>query len=434
MKKLNLFLVFIMLSITVFGQDIIIDFAGEGASTEVTTVEVLNLSNCTNIEVPEGSSLNLTTGEIVTTIEEFENLENNFISSYPNPFGNSTSIEFYVNQNNYVSITICDIAGKIVANYSKEMTAGIHSFEFTANNLGMYFINVYGNDFVQSSKIICLSNNSQQAKLVYNEQVAENITGKSYKNGNSKDFSFTVGNRLKLKGISGEYAYATVMTVTPTVSATYTFNFVECTGGDNNNYATIEIGEQTWMAENLNTTSYANGDDIDYVQDETDWTNLGNNDEDKAYCYYETDGNSSGEIYGALYTYAAATNGDNSGTNVQGVCPNGWHLPSDAEWTTFTDELGGIESCAGKLKTHCLGLWDSPNTGATNETGFTAIPGGARGATAFFFDIGMFAHWWTSTEYNSENAWERSVDFFDIEANNFDYQKSTGMSVRCIKD
>ncbi|MEA3452135.1 MAG: T9SS type A sorting domain-containing protein, partial [Bacteroidota bacterium] len=200
MKKINLFLVFIMLSITVFGQDIIIDFAGSGASSEVTTVEVVNLSNGTSIEVSGENSLNVTTGTV--GVEEFENLESNSISSYPNPFENLTNIEFYVNQNDFVTVTICDITGKIVANYGKELTAGVHSFEFTANNLGMYFINVSGTNFVQSSKVICLSNNSQQAQLSYNEQTTEILPEKSYKSGNSKDFSFTVGDTLKLKGIS----------------------------------------------------------------------------------------------------------------------------------------------------------------------------------------------------------------------------------------
>lgn len=437
MKKSIYIITVLMLALTAnsFGQDIIINFAGEGASTEVTTVEVVNLSNCTSITVPSGSSLNLTTGEIITDVEEFENLESNSISSYPNPFGNSTSIEFYVSQTDYVTVTICDIAGKIVADYGKEMTAGLHSFEFTANNVGMYFINVSGTNFVQSSKVICLSNNSQQAQLVYNEQVTRTITEKNYKTDNSKEFSFTVGDTLKLKGISGDYAYATVIVVEPTASETYTFNFVACQDADGNNYAVVEINTQTWMAENIKTTSYVGGDAIPLVTNNTEWYNLENNDTEKAYCFYDNDENS---VYGALYTYAAATNGDNTGTDVQGVCPTGWHIPSDDEWTILTTYLGGESVAGGKLKSTCMELWNAPNTGATNERGFTALPGGLRESYidgSFHYD-GIYSYWWSATEDSGSSlgAWYHSFAYLYTNVYRDLNYKSYGFSVRCIKD
>ena len=152
-----------------------------------------------------------------------------------------------------------------------------------------------GTNFIQSSKVICLSNNSQQSQLIYKEQIAENIIEKSYNNGNSKEFSFTTGDMLKLKGISGDYDYATVIVFEPTVSTTYTFSFVECTDGDGNNYAVVTIGQQTWFAENLN---YQTADSWWYDNSSTN-----------------------GDIYGRLYTWSAALNS----------CPAGWHLPSDAE-------------------------------------------------------------------------------------------------------
>ncbi len=432
MCKLSFVLAFIMFSITGFGQDIIINFAGEGASTEVTTVEVVNLYNCTSIELPGGSSLNLTTG-VVTGVEEFEHLESNSISSYPNPFGNSTNIEFYVSQTDFVTITVCDIAGKIVADYGKELTVGVHSFEFTANNLGIYFIHVSGTNHVESSKVICLSINSQQAQLVYNEQIAGTKTEKSYKNANSKeDFSFSEGDILKIKGISGGYAYATVMVVEPTVSATYIFNFVECTDNDGNNYAVVEIGTQTWMAENIKTTSYINGDAIPLVTDNTEWANLGDNDTDKAYCFYDNDVNS---IYGALYTYATATNGDNSGVDIQGVCPTGWHIPNDDEWTTLTNELGGESVAGGKLKSTCMELWNAPNTGATNQSGFTALPCGLRDYLdgSFNYD-GVVVVWWSATQYDDSEAWWRNLSYDYAGSDSYYDNKSGGLYVRCVRD
>ena len=413
-----------MLSITVFGQDIIIDFAGQGASTEVTTVEVVNLSNCTSIEVPGNGSLNITTGEV--GVEEFENLESNNISSYPNPFSNSTSIEFYVNQSDYVTVTVCDIAGKVITDYGKELTSGVHSFEFTANNLGMYFINVSGTNFVQSSKVICLSNNSQQVQLVYNEQIAGATTAKSYKSSKD-DFSFTEGDTLKLKGISGDYAYATVMVVEPTVSATYTFDFVSCQDADGNNYAVVTIGEQTWMAENIKTTSYVGGDAIPLVIEDMEWYLLDY--PNKAYCFYEHDENS---VYGALYNHAAATNGDFTGIDVQGVCPTGWHLPSDGEWTVLTDELGGESEASGKLKSTCMELWEDPNTGATNESGFSALPGGGR--VSAFGGAGDTGVWWSATQYNGSSAWVRLLRCDNGIVVHGERLNQLGFSVRCLRD
>ena len=417
-----------MFSITVFGQDIIINFAGEGASTEITTVEIVNLSNCSSIEVAGGSSLNLS--NYIIGVEEFEYLESNNISSYPNPFNNSTNIEFYVNQSDYVTVTVCDIAGKVVADYSKELTAGVHSFEFTANNLGMYFINVSGTNFVQNSKVICLSNNPQQAQLVYNEQIAGTKIEKSYKNVNSKEFSFTEGDTLKLKGISSDYA--TVIVKIPTVSETYTFNFVACQDGDGNNYAIVEIGEQTWMAENIRTTKYPNGNDIPHIADDTEWADLEDNDTDDAYCFYDNDENS---VYGALYTYAAATNGVNTGTNIQGVCPDGWHVPSYDEWTTLSTQLGGENVAGGKLKSTCMELWNTHNTGATNESGFSVLPGGARSNSDGTFGItGGGSNWWSATQNSGSDAWYRYLYYVHAGFGRSYYYKSIGFFARCVMD
>ncbi len=434
MKKTSILSVFIMLSLTIFGQDIIIEFAGEGASTAVTTVEVVNLSNCTSIDVPGDSALNLTKGEIVVGIEEFENLESSLIQTYPNPFESSTNIEFSVNQMDYVTVTVYDISGKLVSGFGHEMNAGTHSFEFIANNPGIYFINISGTSFVHTSKVVCTSNSLEHSQLIYNEKVSESIAGNSYKSDNSKNFSFTEGDMLKLKGISGDYDYATIMTIEPSVSATYTFNFVECTDGDGNNYAIVEIGTQTWMAENMKTSSYAGGDDIPLVEDNTEWANLEDNDTDKAYCFYNNDPES---VYGALYTYAAATNGDNSGIDVQGICPTGWHVPSDGELTALTIELGGESVAGGKVKSICTSLWDAPNTAATNESGLSVLPAGGRAySDGMFFYAGISGDMRSSTQHTQFNSyvWKRYVGYHHAYLDRNNDVKSNGFPIRCIRD
>jgi len=433
MKKIKLFILSIILSVTAFAQDIIIDFVGDGASAEVTTVEIVNLSNCTSIEVPGDAAFNLTTGTVVG-IKQIEEEEKRFIQTFPNPFENSVNIQFYLEQRDHIDLTVCDISGKNVAAYNKELSAGMHVFVFTANKFGMYFINIAGSDFVNTSKIICLSNNAREAQLTYHAQTTDKPVEKLNKSDYSKEFSFTPGDTLKLKGISGDYDYATVIVREPTASETYTFNFVACQDGDGNNYAVTEIGNQTWMAENIRTTSYTVGGDIPLVTDESGWDALGDNNTDKAYCFYNNNANGEADIYGALYTYAAATNEDNSGTGVQGVCPIGWHVPSDAEWTALTDELGGELVAGGKLKSACSGFWFSPNTGANNVSGFSGLPGGYRNSFGSFVFIGMGGVWLSATEENDSRAWlyllGSSVEGVYRDKN----PKSNGHSVRCIKD
>ena len=203
---------------------------------------------------------------------------------------------------------------------------------------------------------------------------------------------------------------------------------------DGNSYATVIRGNQEWMAENLKVTHYPNGDAIPNVTNNTAWENLSGNNTDDAYCFYNND---TGTDYGALYTYAAAI-GDNwtrdNAVN-QGVCPDGWHLPSDAEWTELTDYLGGESVAGGKLKKTGTTHWDSPNTGATNESGFSALPGGYRSrGNGAFGNAGSYGHWWSSAEDSETNAWERYLYYTNAEASRNSYNKSYGFSVRCLRD
>ncbi len=432
MKKNIVFLVFIMFSFTIYGQDIIINFTGEGASANVDIVEIVNLSNCTSIEVQGNSSLNLS--DYSTIVEEPGNFKSILIQTYPNPFESFTYIKYYVKERDKVKISVSDIAGKTVAEYNREMTSGMHLCKFIPNNAGIFFITVSGTDFLHSSKVICINNLSQNAELTYQEQNPEKFFEKSNKNLNTEDFSFTEGDMLKLKGVSGNYT--TVITDIPATSKTYSFNFIECTDFDENNYAVVQIGGQTWMAENLKNTNYDAVNAIELVEEDTAWGELEDNNDDKAYCYYDIEGNEAGEIYGALYTWAAASNGETSETNpsgVQGACPLGWHLPSDAEWTELTDYLD--ENVGGKLKSTCMSLWNNPNTGAANETGFSALPAGGR-----YYDSGSFSgegdycDFWSATQSSETHAWWHVFSYFDsgfYRGNNY---KSSGFPVRCVQD
>jgi uncharacterized protein (TIGR02145 family) len=208
---------------------------------------------------------------------------------------------------------------------------------------------------------------------------------------------------------------------------------------DGNVYRTVQIGEQCWMAKNL---AY-----LPEITFEEDWGNdtlpqfaingyiPGSGTETvagaKATENYIT--------YGVLYNWSAAMNGAESSSEnpsgVQGICPNGWHLPSDDEWTELYTHLGEDTLVGGKLKESGTAHWFSPNTGATNESGFTALPGGSREASGVFVSgVGYIGFWWSATERPSTHAWRRYLFYGNSRLWRNGSDKSRAFSVRCIKD
>jgi len=202
---------------------------------------------------------------------------------------------------------------------------------------------------------------------------------------------------------------------------------------DGNVYQYIAIGEQVWMAENLRYLPNVVGPRMESATEPYYYV-YGYNGTDVAKAKSTANYN----IYGVLYNWAAAMNGANSSdanpSGVQGVCPAGWHLPSDAEWTQLTDFLGGEIVAGGCLKETGKYYWNSPNEGATNETGFTALPGGLRNYHGYFNEIGNNGAWWSATESEEWSAWYRCVTYDRSEMSRDDYYKELGFSVRCIRD
>jgi len=211
-------------------------------------------------------------------------------------------------------------------------------------------------------------------------------------------------------------------------------------------YNIVKIGDQWWMAENLKATYYADGTPIPKVTDNFAWSSLGST--NKAYCWYDNDSIVNSATYGALYTWAAAMNGEASSdanpSGLQGVCPDGWHLPSDAEWKELEMYLGMSQIDAddygyrgtdegGKMKETGLTHWTDPNTGATNSSGFTALPSGYRVSNGNVGGMGVWAYFWSSTG-NSSTAWLRRLYYNDSGVNRDYVTKGYGISVRCLRD
>ena len=188
---------------------------------------------------------------------------------------------------------------------------------------------------------------------------------------------------------------------------------------DGNVYNILKIGIQTWMIENLKTTKYNDGTLITNITDNTVWSNLTTG----AYCWYNN-GISYKNTYGAMYNWYSVKTGK--------LAPTGWHVPTDADWEVLTTFLGGDSIAGAKLKEAGTSHWNAPNLGATNEVGFNALPGGYRNTE--FVAISVFGYWWSATEISSTNAWYRYMRCDDKLMRRINYTKSSGFSVRCIKD
>ena len=217
---------------------------------------------------------------------------------------------------------------------------------------------------------------------------------------------------------------------------------------DGNTYNTVKIGNQWWMVENLKVTHYPDGTPIPLVEDNSAWDALGYT--DKAYCFYNNS-SANGDTYGALYTWAAAMNGaassGNNPSGVQGACPDGWHLPSDAEYKELEMYLGMSQSEAdnsgwrgtneGSKLAGNEALWTNGTLDSNAEfgtSGFTALPGGYRDLNGTFTNLGHSAYFWGATEGGNSDAWSRGLNYDRSDVYRGYGYKYYGFSVRCTKD
>lgn len=274
-------------------------------------------------------------------------------------------------------------------------------------------------------------------------------SGQVHLTSSSGQFSFSAcGSSVTLTPYStGPLSAGTAQTINLTGGTQNVGNLQVCSGGggtgsvtdiDGNTYATIQIGSQEWMQENLKTTKYRNGDLIPTGLNNTQWQNTTSG----AWAYYN-DSSQYNNPYGKLYNWYAVA-------DPRALCPTGWHVPTDSEWNQLVKFLdpqadttcancyqspiaGGLMKSVGNLQLG-TGLWQPPNTGATNASSFSSLPGGFRLYNGFYYYLGLYGHWWSSSPSSTSNAWDRRLDFNngDVFRNNTD--KPDGYSVRCLKD
>ena len=397
-----------------------ISFAGTGASTAVDSVQVDNLTQCTHLTISGNDILQLSTSSEV------------FSSKYGN--GNITPIhltvhegilDFTVSTINKMTLRIFDICGKVVLKSPDILSEGHHFFNIKNLGSGIYFVKIYGANFSYTTKMIRSNSLSVVTEIKQSTQahISINRTAKVNKSLAVISMLYSTRDLLKLTGKAG--VNRTISMFVPTQNKTETFSFISCADADSNHYGVVQIGTQIWMAENLKTTKYRDGSSIPNVTDSASWFNSTSG----AYCNYHNIV-AEGDTYGHLYNWLTIADSRN-------MCPVGWHVPSDSEWTVLTTFLGGANIAGRKLKANCTTRWAYlDSTWGTNETGFTGLCTNYRiptGAWSMAPDNNHDAFFWSSTALGGF-AWARSLRWCYNDLWIGPPMKSGGFSIRCIKD
>ncbi len=444
MKKILLFAALLLVYYSLFSQDYDITFAANDETHLVDSVHVLDLSRNTELMVPGNATLHL----IPFVTEIITEIYSNDLRVYPNPMSKSTCIEFNLEHESFVNIDVIDIGGKVVCRSNCNSKVGQLSYMISDLCAGVYNICITTDLWKQSLKLVSTgeSNGNPDIKYLGIEPVYTHL-----KTSKSDDELY------EMEYIDGEIllftVYAeteiTVITLIPTESQCLLTDFVECIDPNGNNYAIVQIGEKIWMAENLKYLPAVYSSDYNsnytpyyYVYDYNGVVL----DEALSTINYET--------YGVLYNWSAAMNGANTSntdpSNVQGICPDGWHLPSQLEYEYLRDYLYANSEfwCAdneGSVAKSLASTWGwnvayyncavGNVISDNNSSGFSGEAGGRRLNSSIFDLMGESGLWWTSTNYNSIYARGLQLDY---QQNSIflNLQQSTdnGLSVRCVAD
>ena len=467
MKQLKLFwaLLFCMMISNLFAQQqVVLTFKGENQ-----TGDYVQLSKVVLFDITHGWSDTLIYPDTMAILMiENDNISENDVpplglfQNTPNPFHHGTTqVKIAVAESGPLSLEVMDINGRlIVAQNFTLMDRGTHQFSIHLSTPQMYLLTARQNGNVSSIKMLN-KGNSGIDKIEY-EGVAldDNLeikTKNTVKGIINHQFSY--GDSMIYKGyatIDNEEIESDIVVQTQTTSEAITLIFdmrvledgLPCPGIttltdiDGNTYTTVKIGSQCWMKENLRTTKYANGTTI--LQGTYTSTSVAN-------WYYPDEDSVNINRYGLLYNWKAVTQGISSTNNpsgVQGICPQGWHVPSDAEWTQLTDYVSSKSQyvCDNNTTYIAKALADTTgwatltincvvgNTQSTNNaTGFSALPAGYFNGLFYIF-FGDRAFYWTATQLNISNAYYRSLDYTDATVNRNYYTKHNGFSVRCVCD
>ncbi|MCX6303051.1 MAG: expansin EXLX1 family cellulose-binding protein [Bacteroidia bacterium] len=401
-------------------QPFLISFAGSGASVTVNSVNVDNVTKGTLLVLNGTDILRL---NLTTAIEPGGKEQSPELKIYPNPMTEGSMLQFSPSAAGEALISVTDMSGKTVFKTNRFLDGSPQTLRISGLKDGFYLVNINGINYSYSGKLLCVRNNPGRIRI---EKISDNMAAELEKEIKDTkgtegiiDMDYTTGDLLKYSGISG--IYTTIITDVPSSDKTVTFTFSACTDGDNNNYPVVQIGSQIWMAENLRTTKLNDGISLtlESRNDYWSWT------WDASYCWYDNNETANKNTYGALYNWYSINTGR--------LCPAGWRLPTNTETASLVSYLGTADA-GSKLKEAGTSHWTG-NTGATNESGFKALPGGYRdGNDGVFSGIGNNNYMWGFNEDNINNAWSHYLTATGSELTEASKLKQYGYSVRCIKN
>ena len=399
------------------GQNISITFTATGADTQIDSITATNLSTNESITFPGNGTLLLTVGTGIPTVSEYTNRG----MIFPNPFSGRATFTAIVENPQTIWLSVQNLAGQVVVQTKAFVQPGEHEFDLSVNQPGIYLAGLTTEQGTSCYKVICTDATESENRILYRGSASNN-------QNNQNNFSqpgikasqlvyplrFTISDLIHYRCMRGNYV--TVLANSPSTSTNTNVGFDACTDPDGKNYSVVLIGTQTWMAENL---AYLPSVSPPTLASETI----------SYYYVYSYAGTvisaakatANYAAYGVLYNWAAAKT----------ACPSGWHLPGDQEWTILTNHLG--TTAGGKMKETGTAHWRSGNTGATNESGFTARPGGDRYGTGFY-DIGEIGHFWSSSPGATTGAYIRFMSYNNNSVSVGNSNPSRGYSVRCLKN
>ncbi len=432
MKKSILLLVIMNALAGLKAQDYLITFNGSGAGSLIDSVRVENLTQRKGVILTGSESLWLR--EILTRLNYPDEYRDERVRIYPNPVTDYATVEFDVEIPADYIIELSDLSGKRITKTLNNLSQGRQKYQVTGLNPGVYIVIIKSTGYNYTGKILSRNPSFGITQIKYQGQTGNPESGSALKSTQEEyQMQYTSGDRLRFTGYSG--VYTTILTDVPNTSKTITFDFVDCTDGDNNNYAALNIGTQVWMAQNLKTTRYNDGSPVPLVTDNNEWRNL----QTPAYCWYNNDSATYASEYGALYDYYSFEKGN--------LCPVGWHVPSSEEWTTletYLEEKGfGYEGTGDDIgkSLAAVSAWAASeiegtagyDQAANNLSGFSAFPGGFRKFDGTFLEIGESGYWWSSSDADCY-AFYRNLNYDGINIITQRIEHETGFSVRCIKD
>ncbi|NQU88384.1 MAG: T9SS type A sorting domain-containing protein [Mariniphaga sp.] len=413
-KLLSIFIIILTLN-NVQSQEIELTFQATGAATTIDSIKATNMVTGESNTVSGTNTLLLSSISTASRTITGNSGENKI---YPNPFNEHAILQYASTEEDNIDIMLINSSGQIVAKSNQNIVPGLNRFNISVNTKGIYLVSIIGEAVITTLKMVCLQNSNNKNQIEYTDFSSEVIKEKSNTLEEGDLFHFMV--------YSSEFI--TIIADTPTESKTYDVEFIECKDNDGKSYAVVQIGEQWWMAENLKVTHYRSGEAIPNITDTLEWVNLSSG----AYCNYDNDVNNV-TTYGRLYNWHALDDNRN-------IAPAGWHVPTDAEWQILVDYLGGYAVAGGKMKATGTvqsgdGLWYEPNLDATNESGFSALPGGYRSSNdGNCYELIGTAYFWLATESINNLALRRGLAYYYSGVHAMNADKEKGFSVRCVRD